>query len=152
MRRNRDYAIEVDFFSTEPIESSMSFKQYDYGTSEIRFSLFSKGEILQLEEDEEIIIVFKCKNNITAERVEKTVRLVSGEDVLYPKTLITNILNEDGTVTTYIPKQVMKNQGTTHCELVIINKVNGNRKTSPDISFTIVKSLVDVDFESLIGG
>ena len=51
MRRNRDYAIEVDFFSTEPIESSMSFKQYDYGTSEIRFSLFSKGEILQLEED-----------------------------------------------------------------------------------------------------
>ena len=118
----------------------MSFKQYDYGTSEIRFSLFSKGEILQLEEDEEIIIVFKCKNNITAERVEKTEIGRSG------------ILNEDGTVTTYIPKQVMKNQGTTHCELVIINKVNGNRKTSPDISFTIVKSLVDVDFESLIGG
>ena len=28
---------------------------------------------------------------------DKTVRLVSGEDVLYPKTLITNILNEDGT-------------------------------------------------------
>ena len=87
MRRNRDYAIEVDFFSTEPIESSMSFKQYDYGTSEIRFSLFSKGEILQLEEDEEIIIVFKCKNNITAERVEKTEIGRSG------------ILNEDGTVT-----------------------------------------------------
>lgn len=140
MRRNRDYAIEVDFFNTDPIESSMSFKQYDYGTSEIRFSLFSKGEVLQLEEDEEIIIVFKCKNNITAERVEKTEIGRSG------------ILNEDGTVTTYIPKQVMKNQGTTHCELVIINKVNGNRKTSPDISFTIVKSLVDVDFESLIGG
>ena len=28
---------------------------------------------------------------------DKTVRLVSGEDVLYPKTLVTNILNEDGT-------------------------------------------------------
>ena len=28
---------------------------------------------------------------------DKTVRLVSGGDVLYPKTLVTNILNEDGT-------------------------------------------------------
>ena len=28
---------------------------------------------------------------------DKTVRLVSGEDILYPKTLVTNILNEDGT-------------------------------------------------------
>ena len=139
MQRNRDYTIEVDFFKTDPIESSISFKQYDYGTSEIKFSLFSKGETLKLEENEELIIVFKCKNNITAERVEKTEIGKSG------------ILNEDGTVTTYIPKQVMKNQGTTHCELVIVNKENGNRKTSPDISFTIVKSLVDVDFESLIG-
>lgn len=139
MQRNRDYTIEVDFFKTDPIESSISFKQYDYGTSEIKFSLFSKGETLKLEENEELIIVFKCKNNITAERVEKTEIGKSG------------ILNQDGTVTTYIPKQVMKNQGTTHCELVIVNKENGNRKTSPDISFTIVKSLVDVDFESLIG-
>ena len=139
MQRNRDYTIEVDFFKTDPIESSISFKQYDYGTSEIKFSLFSKGETLKLEENEALIIVFKCKNNITAERVEKTEIGKSG------------ILNEDGTVTTYIPKQVMKNQGTTHCELVIVNKENGNRKTSPDISFTIVKSLVDVDFESLIG-
>lgn len=139
MQRNREYAIEVDFFETEPIESSISFKQYDYGTSEIKFILYSKGETLQLQEDEEIVIVFKCKNSIIAERIDKIEVSRRGQ------------LNEDGTIIAHIPNQVMKNQGTAHCELVIVNKTNGNRKTSPDISFVIVKSLVDVDFENLIG-
>lgn len=139
MLRNRQYAIEVDFFTTEQIETSMSFKQYDYGTSNISFLLKSKGQEIQLSEDEEIIVIFKLKNNIVANRVDKPVQ---GEVVASTQ--------DDGTITVDVPKKILKNQGTVHCEVVIVNKVNGNRKTSPNITFSIVKSLVD--FDELLSG
>ena len=136
---NRQYAFEVDFFTTEQIETSMSFKQYDYGTSNISFLLKSKGQEIQLSEDEEIIVIFKLKNNIVANRVDKPVQ---GEVVASTQ--------DDGTITVDVPKKILKNQGTVHCEVVIVNKVNGNRKTSPNITFSIVKSLVD--FDELLSG
>ena len=139
MLRNRQYAIEVDFFTTEQIETSMSFKQYDYGTSNISFLLKSKGQEIQLSEDEEIIVIFKLKNNIVANRVDKPVQ---GEVVASTQ--------DDATITVDVPKKILKNQGTVHCEVVIVNKVNGNRKTSPNITFSIVKSLVD--FDELLSG
>ena len=139
MLRNRQYAIEVDFFTTEQIETSMSFKQFDYGTSNISFLLTSKGEQIQISEDEEIIVIFKLKNNIVANRINNQIQ---GEVVA--------LTQEDGTITVDVPKKILKNQGTVHCEIVIVNKVNGNRKTSPNITFSIVKSLVD--FEQLIDG
>ncbi len=139
MLRNRQYAIEVDFFTTEQIETSMSFKQFDYGTSNISFLLTSKGEQIQISEDEEIIVIFKLKNNIVANRINNQIQ---GEVVA--------LTQEDGTITVDVPKKILKNQGTVHCEVVIVNKVNGNRKTSPNITFSIVKSLVD--FEQLIDG
>ena len=139
MLRNRQYAIEVDFFTTEQIETSMSFKQFDYGTSNISFLVTSKGEQIQISEDEEIIVIFKLKNNIVANRINNQIQ---GEVVA--------LTQEDGTITVDVPKKILKNQGTVHCEVVIVNKVNGNRKTSPNITFSIVKSLVD--FEQLIDG
>ena len=139
MLRNRQYAIEVDFFTTEQIETSMSFKQFDYGTSNISFLLTSKGEQIQISEDEEIIVIFKLKNNIVANRINNQIQ---GEVVA--------LTQEDGTITVDVPKKILKIQGTVHCEVVIVNKVNGNRKTSPNITFSIVKSLVD--FEQLIDG
>lgn len=139
MQRNRDYTIEVDFFKTDPIETSMSFKQYDYGTSNISFLLKSEGQEIQISEDEEIIVIFKLKNNIVANRVD---RPVQGEVIASTQ--------DDGTITVDIPKKILKNQGTVHCEVVIVNKVNGNRKTSPNITFSIVKSLVD--FDELLSG
>ena len=139
MLRNRQYAIEVDFFTTEQIETSMSFKQFDYGASNISFLLTSKGEQNQISEDEEIIVIFKLKNNIVANRINNQIQ---GEVVA--------LTQEDGTITVDVPKKILKNQGTVHCEVVIVNKVNGNRKTSPNITFSIVKSLVD--FEQLIDG
>ena len=139
MLRNRQYAIEVDFFTTEQIETSMSIKQFDYGTSNISFLLTSKGEQIQISEDEEIIVIFKLKNNIVANRINNQIQ---GEVVA--------LTQEDGTITVDVPKKILKNQGTVHCEVVIVNKVNGNRKTSPNITFSIVKSLVD--FEQLIDG
>ena len=74
MLRNRQYAIEVDFFTTEQIETSMSFKQFDYGTSNISFLLTSKGEQIQISEDEEIIVIFKLKNNIVANRINNQIQ------------------------------------------------------------------------------
>lgn len=139
MLRNRQYVIEVDFFTTEQIETSMSFKQYDYGTSNISFLLKSEGQELQLSEDEEIIVIFKLKNNIVANRINNQIQ---GEVVASTQ--------DDGTITVDVPKKILKNQGTVHCEVVIVNKVNGNRKTSPNITFSIVKSLVD--FEQLTDG
>ena len=117
----------------------MSFKQFDYGTSNISFLLTSKGEQIQISEDEEIIVIFKLKNNIVANRINNQIQ---GEVVA--------LTQEDGTITVDVPKKILKNQGTVHCEVVIVNKVNGNRKTSPNITFSIVKSLVD--FEQLIDG
>lgn len=139
MVRNREYTIPIDFRSTDTVETSMSFKQYDYGTSNISFLLKSEGQEIQISEDEEIIVIFKLKNNIVANRVDKPVQ---GEVVASTQ--------DDGTITVDIPKKILKNQGTVHCEVVIVNKVNGNRKTSPNITFSIVKSLVD--FDELLSG
>lgn len=138
MQRNRDYTIEVDFFKTDPIESSISFKQYDYGTSNIRFLLKYKGEKLRLNENEKIISIFKYRNSIVANKIDESIQ----HDV--------QLLEDDGGIIVQIPQEILKNQGTVHCEIVIFNEVNGNRKTSPNITFSIIKSLID--FKDLNNG
>lgn len=138
MVKNREYTVSVDFLSTDTVETPITFKQFDYGTSTINFVLLYEGFPLIVRDVEEIVAVFKAKSNIVTDRQQSPVKA---------KTLT---INPDGTLTVLVPKQILKNNGVARCEIVVVDKVNGDRKTSPDVSFTIIKSLLD--FDDLIEG
>lgn len=134
MLKNRQYEVLVDFFNTDTINTDMAFKQFDYGTSTIKFITRYKGNNIELQEGEQIIVVFQYKNNVVANKVEDNT-----------KYNIPRSMDEEGNIVVNVPKQILKNQGTVHCEIVILNELNGNRKTSPNITFSIVKSLMDLE-------
>ena len=134
MLKNRQYEVLVDFFNTDTINTDMAFKQFDYGTSTIKFITRYKGNNIELQEGEQIIVVFQYKNNVVANKVEDNT-----------KYNIPRSMDEQGNIVVNVPKQILKNQGTVHCEIVILNELNGNRKTSPNITFSIVKSLMDLE-------
>ena len=134
MLKNRQYEVLVDFFNTDTINTDMTFKQFDYGTSTIKFITRYKGNNIELQEGEQIIVVFQYKNNVVANKVEDNT-----------KYNIPRSMDEEGNIVVNVPKQILKNQGTVHCEIVILNELNGNRKTSPNITFSIVKSLIDLE-------
>lgn len=134
MLKNRQYEVLVDFFNTDTINTDMTFKQFDYGTSTIKFIIKYKGNSIELQEGEKVVVVFQYKNNLVANKVEDNTKY----DV--PKSM-----DEEGNIVVNVPRQILKNQGTVHCEIVILNELNGNRKTSPNITFSIVKSLMDLE-------
>ena len=138
MVRNREYTIPIDFRSTDIVETSINFKQYDYGTSTLNLQLLFDNEPLIIKETEDIYIVFKAKSNIVKNELPKSVKA---------KTIT---FEDDGTISVTVPKQILKVSGAINFEVVIVDETNGNRKTSPNIIFTIVKSILD--FEDLVRG
>ena len=96
------------------------------------------NEPLIIKETEDIYIVFKAKSNIVKNELPKSVKA---------KTIT---FKDDGTISVTVPKQILKVSGAINFEVVIVDETNGNRKTSPNIIFTIVKSILD--FEDLVRG
>lgn len=141
MSISREYTVVVDFKSTDTIQTDITFKQYDYGTSTINFDMRYNGNQLFMASDEEAVVVLKCKKTITTTNNLNTFQAIRARSV---ELIGGNILSVG------IPKVILKNYGLISCEIVIMNKLNGNRKTSPNVTFSIINSLLD--FENLLEG
>ena len=131
---NRVHGIKLDFNTTEKLDTEISYKQYDVGSSFLAIQLLHDNQIITIL-NETIIAIFKNGTSLITDKNDKIVNSIAYIDD-----------QAEGVILLPIPSEIIEKTGTVTCELVILSS-NGSRRTSPAFSFRIVKSLSKLNEE-----
>ena len=123
----RVYPIVVDMDTVDDINTTLKFKQYDFGTSHLLLQLFEGDTPLHLKNTSVVASFLNAYDDLIIDTVSYTSE----------ETIISEI---DGVIKVLIPKDVIRYEGDVKCEVLLFDALE-NRTTSPRISFSIVESL-----------
>lgn len=133
MSLKRAFALSIDFSKTNHINTSIKFKQFDYGGNEIGLQILYDGDVIVLDDTDVVMAVYRdSKNNII---VDNNYRPVKSFARVYD-------LNK-GLIIMPVNRDVLKLAGKVDVELMITSSDGAKRITSPRFDFEVIQSILD---------
>ena len=133
MSLKRAFALSIDFSKTNHINTSIKFKQFDYGGNEIGLQILYDGDVIVLDDTDVVMAVYRdSKNNII---VDNNCRPVKSFARVYD-------LNK-GLIIMPVNRDVLKLAGKVDVELMITSSDGAKRITSPRFDFEVIQSILD---------